>query len=81
MKVTCINDKKLPLGANIVKGKEYEVLEKFVNTFDQVVYIISGATNEGKTRFDMPWYGYMAERFATVETVEEEAKEYAYALN
>ena len=81
MKVTCINDTKLPKGANVAKGQEYEVLEKFVNTCDQIVYIIAGVTNEGTTRFDMPWYGYSAERFAVVETVEEEAFEYNYALN
>jgi hypothetical protein len=81
MKVTCINDAKLPNGANIVKGQEYEVVEKFTNFADQVVYIIAGVTNEGTTRFDMPWRGYDSARFSKLETVEEDAVEYNYALN
>ena len=81
MKVTCINDAKLPNGANVIKGQEYEVVEKFVNFADQVVYIIAGVTNEGTTRFDMPWHGYDATRFAKTETIEEKAIEHNYALN
>jgi len=81
MKVTCINDTKLPNGANVIKGHEYEVVEKFNNTFDQVVYIIAGVTNQGTTRFDMPWYGYSSTRFSKKETIEEESVEYNYALN
>jgi len=81
MRVTCINDTKLPKGADIVKGQEYEVIDKFANTFDQIVYIIDGATNEGTTRFDMPWYGYSSTRFADVESIKEESVEYNYALN
>jgi hypothetical protein len=33
--VVCINDRKLPEGAEVVNGREYEVLEEFVNNFDQ----------------------------------------------
>ena len=73
--VVCINDSKLPLGANVVKGQEYEILEQFVNNFDQVVYIIGGVVNGGKTRFDLPWYGYNSDRFAQVEDIEETIEE------
>ena len=40
-KVVCINDRKLPEGAEVVIGKEYEVLEEFVNNYDQRVFIIA----------------------------------------
>ena len=40
-RVVCINDRKQPEGAEIVEGKEYEVVEEFVNNFDQRVFIIS----------------------------------------
>ena len=81
MRVVCINDSKLPNGANIVKEKEYEVIEKFINFADQVVYIIEGAINEGTTRFDMPWYGYSAERFAVLDIIADEVEEVNYAMN
>lgn len=81
MKVVCINDAKLPNGANVTKGQEYEVIEKFINFADQVVYIISGVVNEGRTQFDMPWRGYNAERFATLDTVSDEVNEVNYATN
>ena len=81
MKVVCINDSKLPKGANVVKDKEYEVVDTFVNFADQRVYILAGVVNEGKTRFDMPWYGYDATRFTKLEDVEIESLEYNYALN
>tara|TARA_R110000772_G_scaffold227553_1_gene338317 strand:- start:210 stop:455 length:246 start_codon:yes stop_codon:yes gene_type:complete len=81
MKVVCINDSKLPKGANVVKDKEYEVVDTFVNFADQIVYIIAGAVNEGRTRFDMPWHGYSSDRFKKLEDVEIESLEYNYALN
>lgn len=81
MKVVCINDSKLPKGANVVKDKEYEVVDKFVNFADQIVYIIADVVNEGRTRFGMPWHGYDATRFSKLESVEEESVEYNYALN
>lgn len=79
--VTCINDKNQPLGANVVKGKEYEVESEYVNALDQRVYIIKGAINEGTTKWGMRWIGYDAVRFSTQETVEIMEKEHNFALN
>ena len=45
-RVVCINDTNLPKGAEVVKGDEYTVLDKFINSYDQVVYIIEGVSNE-----------------------------------
>ncbi len=47
--VVCINDKNLPEGAAVVKGREYNVVEEFINNYDQRVYIIEGIVNEGTT--------------------------------
>lgn len=80
-KVTCINDKNQPLGANVVEGKEYEVEHEYLNSLDQRVYIIKGAINEGSTKWGMRWIGYNANRFSTQESVEVEEKEYMFALN
>jgi hypothetical protein len=79
--VTCINDKNQPLGANIVKGKEYEIESEYVNALDQRVYIVVGAVNEGTTKWGMRWIGYDAVRFSTQENVEIEEKEHMFALN
>ena len=81
MIVVCINDTRLPIGADVVKGKEYEVLEKFINSYDQITYIIEGATNDGKTKFGLPWRGYVSTRFAVVKPVEEKVQEHENALN
>ena len=43
-KVVCIDDKKLPPGAEIVKDNKYEVESEFVNNFDQNVFIIKNLT-------------------------------------
>jgi len=80
-KVICINDKKLPIGADIVEGGEYNVVDSFVNSYDQVVYILTGATNEGRTQYGLPWIGYSSVRFATVDAVEEKEINYNYQLN
>jgi hypothetical protein len=80
-KVTCINDKNQPTGANVVKGKEYEIESEYVNALDQRVYIVKGAVNEGTTKWGMRWIGYDATRFSTQETVEIMEKEYNFALN
>jgi hypothetical protein len=77
--VTCINDKNQPLGANIVKGKEYEIESEYVNALDQRVYIVVGAVNEGTTKWGMRWIGYDASRFAEPETLMETSYEHAYA--
>jgi hypothetical protein len=48
--VICINDKNLPGGAVVVKGREYTVIEEFLNNYDQRVYIIEGIVNQGTTK-------------------------------
>ena len=63
MEVLCINDDKLPLGAELKEGKTYSVISEFSNNFDQKVYIIKGVINEGRTKFGLPWVGYRANRF------------------
>jgi len=66
MIVLCIDDARLPIGANIIEGKEYEVIEQYTNMLDQVVYIINGVNNEGTTKLGMNWKGYRAERFVQI---------------
>jgi hypothetical protein len=66
MEVLCINDDKLPLGAELKEGKTYSVISEFSNNFDQKVYIIKGVTNEGRTKFGLPWIGYRADRFVPI---------------
>ena len=80
-KVVCINDKQLPIGAEVVEGQLYTVRESFINGFDQRVYLIVGVRNKGRTKNGLPWNGYRADRFEEVETNKEEQKEVAYALN
>ena len=80
-KVTCIDDTNQPLGANIVKDKEYEVEHEYINFSDQRVYIIKGAVNEGTTKWGVRWIGYNAKRFSTQENVKIEEKEHMFALN
>ena len=77
--VVCINDKNMPEGAAVVKGREYNVVEEFVNNYDQRVYIIEGITNDGTTKMGLRWVGYDAARFVEPETLMEEVKEQAYA--
>jgi hypothetical protein len=78
-KVICIDDKNLPQGAKVVKDKEYEVENEFVNALEQRVYIIKGITNKGRTTLGMEWYGYRADRFRDVDLVTKEEELYAYA--
>ena len=80
-KVVCINDQNLPSGASVIEGKEYEVIEEYLNPLDQRVYIIKGAVNEGTTKWGMLWRGYNANRFTTQDSVEVEEKEHMFALN
>ena len=77
--VVCINDSRLPEGAQVVKGREYNVVDEFVNNYDQRVFIIEGIANEGTTRMGLRWIGYDANRFADLDTLMEEIHEYAYA--
>jgi len=66
MEVLCVNDDKLPPGAELKEGKTYSVISEFSNNFDQKVYIIKGVTNEGRTKFGLPWIGYRADRFVPI---------------
>ena len=68
-KVVCINDKNLPQGAEVVNGKEYYVVNEFVNTFDQRVFIISGIANKGTTTLGLNWLGYCSTRFADLDDI------------
>jgi len=77
--VVCINDSRLPEGAQVIKGREYNVVEEFVNNYDQRVYIIEGIANEGTTKMGLRWIGYDANRFAEPETLMTEIYEHAYA--
>lgn len=67
MKVLCIDDTKLPQGASVKKGNEYEVIQQYINGMEQRVYIINGIVNEGRTQFGLHWIGYRAERFVPLE--------------
>lgn len=80
-RVVCINDKKLPEGAVVVEGKEYNVVKEFMNQFGQRAYLIEGIRNEGHTPRGLHWYGFASERFASLEGTEVKNKEYAFALN
>jgi hypothetical protein len=68
MNVLCVDDKNLPQGASVKEGKEYEVIEQYINGMEQRVYIIKGIVNEGRTQFGLHWIGYKAERFVPVDT-------------
>ena len=80
-KVICINDKNLPPGAVVVEGKEYTIIDEYVNFLDQRVYIIQGIVNEGRTKLGLEWQGYDAKRFANLTPITEKEKEYNFALN
>ena len=80
-KVVCINDKQLPIGAEVAEGQIYTVRKTFINGFDQIVYLIVGVRNNGRTKYGLPWYGYRSDRFDVIEDVKKEQKEVAYALN
>ncbi len=79
--VICINDKNMPEGAVVVKGREYIVIEEFVNNYDQRVYIIEGIVNQGTTKMGLRWIGYDASRFAEPEKLMKENYEHAYVEN
>jgi len=68
-KVICINDDNLPTGAEVVKGKEYEVIKHFRNALDQNVYIIKGVNNGGTTKWGLEWEGYRANRFKMADSM------------
>ena len=68
-KVVCINDKNLPQGAEVVNGREYYVVDEFVNNFEQRVFIISGIANKGTTTLGLNWLGYCSSRFADLDDI------------
>ena len=68
-KVKCINDKKLPEGANVVDGREYYILDEFINRWEQRAYIVSGVNNKGTTKNGLRWLGYCASRFAYLDSL------------
>ena len=82
-KVVCINDKNLPQGAEVVNGREYYVVDEFVNNFEQRVFIISGIANKGTTALGLNWLGYCSTRFADLDdiTIEWEAENIRVGVN
>jgi hypothetical protein len=68
-KLTCINDRNLPEGANVVNGREYYILDEFINGFEQRAYIVSGVNNKGTTKNGLRWLGYCATRFADLDSL------------
>lgn len=80
-KVVCINDKNLPLGAKLAEGKEYTVIEEYINALEQRVYLLKETPNSGVTKWGMRWQGYDAKRFSELDGLEIEEKEYMFALN
>ena len=80
-KVICINDKQLPQGAEVKEGVTYTVRESFINSYDQIVYMLVGVRNTGRTRFGLPWKGYNSQRFQQVEGVNKQQSQVAHILN
>ncbi|GAF92527.1 unnamed protein product, partial [marine sediment metagenome] len=70
----------LPIGAEIKKGEEYIVRESFINSFDQIAYVLTGIKNEGRTKYGLPWQGYNSQRFEDVDKMEEMSEETLYAV-
>ena len=68
-KLTCINDRNLPEGANVVNGREYYILDEFINGYEQRAYIVSGVNNKGTTKNGLRWLGYCASRFADLDSL------------
>ena len=68
-KLTCINDRNLPEGANVVNGREYYILDEFINGYEQRTFIVSGVNNRGTTKNGLRWLGYCATRFADLESL------------
>jgi hypothetical protein len=68
-KLTCINDRNLPEGANVVNGREYYILDEFINGYEQRTFIVSGVNNRGTTKNGLRWQGYCATRFADLDSL------------
>jgi len=80
-KVTCVNDKQLPPGAEIKEGEEYTVRNSFINNFDQRAYLLIGVRNRGRTKYGLPWEGYNSQRFEDIDPITETKQEEVFALN
>jgi hypothetical protein len=82
-KVICVDDTKLPPGGEVVKDKEYIIVETYVNFADQRVYILDGVNNVGRTQYGLPWMGYRADRFRRTDSMLESiyAEEVNYTMN
>tara|TARA_Y100000310_G_scaffold80711_1_gene77392 strand:+ start:367 stop:618 length:252 start_codon:yes stop_codon:yes gene_type:complete len=80
-KVTCVNDKQLPPGAEIKEGEEYTVRNSFINNFDQRAYLLIGVRNRGRTKYGLPWEGYNSTRFEDMYPITETKQEEIFALN
>jgi hypothetical protein len=80
-KVVCINDRKLPEGAEVVNGREYRVINEFINSYDQRVFIISGIRNKGTTKNGLMWHGYSSSRFADLDLISIGNVEYSEELS
>ena len=68
-KLTCINDRNLPEGANVVNGRQYYIIDEFINGYEQRAYIVSGVNNKGTTKNGLRWLGYCASRFADLDSL------------
>ncbi len=80
-KALCTDASKLPPGGEVEEGMTYTIERKFINSFDQVVYIVKGIKNEGRTKHGLPWIGYRADRFLPLEEVSVEEEEFNYNYN
>ena len=80
MNVLCIDDSKLPIGAEIKEGCTYKVVEQFINGFDQKTYYLDGVVNKGRTKFGLPWNGYRADRFISVDSDSAELKKVSHLI-
>ena len=77
----CTDASKQPPGGELEEGLTYMIERKFINSFDQIVYIVSGISNEGRTKHGLPWIGYRSDRVLPLEDVSVEDKNYNYILN
>jgi hypothetical protein len=80
MIVICKDDSNLPPGGEVIRDNEYEVLDNYLNSYEERVYILKGINNEGFTKSGMKWVGYRATRFSVAETISEEVHEHKYEL-
>jgi len=78
----CINDKKQPQGAEVIEGREYEMISHRMNSYGQKIVFLEGVTNNGTTPKGLQWNGYSAERFKDTEDLDELVEEeFNYAMN